>query len=101
VENLVGHGDAIQLVFEDDLKVVIPLFMTYFETLNPIVEACTSFGHGNELENESNIFGVGASFEESSRALVTGELSLFQSHQYLLLHVKILLLDGTTMKGSF
>jgi hypothetical protein len=47
--------------------------MTYFETLNPIVEACSCFGHGDELEDEGNIFGVGASFEESSQALVIGK----------------------------
>jgi hypothetical protein len=62
-----------------DLKIVVPLFMTYFETLNPIVEACTSFGHGDEHEDENNIFGVGASFEESSRALIIRELYLFRS----------------------
>jgi hypothetical protein len=47
--------------------------MTYFETLNLTIEACNSFGHGDELENEGNIFGVGASFEESFQALVIGE----------------------------
>jgi hypothetical protein len=52
--------------------------MTYFETLNPIVKACISFGHGDEGKGESNIFGVGASFEESSQTLVTGELFLFR-----------------------
>ncbi len=66
MKNLVGHGDAIQLASEYDLKVVIPLVMTYFETLNPTIEACTSFGHGDEPKDESNIFGVGASFEGSS-----------------------------------
>jgi hypothetical protein len=40
--------------------------MTCFETLNPIVEECTSFGHGDEPEDECNIFGVGTCFEESS-----------------------------------
>jgi len=39
--------------------------MTYFETLNPTIEACTFFGHGDEPKDEGNIFGVGASFEES------------------------------------
>jgi len=37
--------------------------MTYFETMNPSVEACTSISHGDELGNESNMFGVEASFE--------------------------------------
>jgi hypothetical protein len=52
--------------------------MTYFETLNPTIEACNSFGHGDELEDEGNTFGVGASFEESSQAFVTRTLSLFR-----------------------
>jgi len=52
--------------------------MTFFETLNLIVETCISFGHGDELEGEGNIFGVGASFEESSQALVTRKLYLFK-----------------------
>jgi hypothetical protein len=37
--------------------------MTYFETMNPSVEPCTSTSHGDELENESNMFRVEASFE--------------------------------------
>ncbi len=60
------------------MKVIIPFLMTYFETINPIVEACNSFGHGDEFEDEGNTFGVGTSFEESSQALVTRELSLFR-----------------------
>jgi len=65
VENLVGSGDAIQLSFEYDLKVVIPLFITCFETLNPTIETCASFGYGDEFKDEGNMFGVGAFFEES------------------------------------
>jgi len=45
---------------------VIPLLMTYFETTNPIVEACTSTSHGDELETERNMFGVEASFQQFS-----------------------------------
>jgi hypothetical protein len=52
--------------------------MTFFKTLNPIDEACISFGHGDELEDEGNIFGVRTSFEESFEALVTKKLSLFR-----------------------
>jgi hypothetical protein len=52
--------------------------MTYFETLNPNVKACIYFGHGGEPKGESNIFGVGASFEESSQIFVIGELFLFR-----------------------
>ncbi len=71
MENLVGSGDAIWLSFKYDLKVVIPLLITCFETLNPTIETCTSFGHGDEFKNEGNMYGVGASFEESFKALVT------------------------------
>jgi hypothetical protein len=35
VKNLVGHGNVIQLAFEYDLKVMIPLLMICFKTLNP------------------------------------------------------------------
>jgi hypothetical protein len=52
--------------------------MTCFETLNPIVKACISFGHGDEPKGESNIFGVRASFEKSFQTLVTGKLFLFR-----------------------
>jgi hypothetical protein len=40
--------------------------MTYFETMNPSVEACTSSNHGDELKDEGNMFGVEASFEQFS-----------------------------------
>jgi hypothetical protein len=45
--------------------------MICFETLNPIIETRAVFYHGDELEDEGNIFEVQASFEESSRTLVT------------------------------
>ncbi len=60
-----GHGDAIQLAFEYDLKVMFPFSMVCFETLNHTVEACTSTNH-DDLEEKGNMFGVGTSFEESS-----------------------------------
>jgi hypothetical protein len=53
------------------LKVGICLLITCFETLNPTIETCASFGHGHELKNEGNMYGVGASFEEFFKALVT------------------------------
>jgi hypothetical protein len=37
------------------------------------------FGHDDELEDEGNISRVRASFEESFRTLVIGELDLFKS----------------------
>jgi hypothetical protein len=66
VENLVGCGNSIQFASEYDLKVAVLLFKTCFETLDPTIETCTSIGHGDELQNEGNMFGVGASSEESS-----------------------------------
>jgi hypothetical protein len=42
-----------------------PLLMVCFETLNPTVKACTSTNH-DDLEKESNMFKVGASFEKFS-----------------------------------
>jgi len=59
-EKLEGHGNAIWPAY--DLKIMIPLFMSCFETLNLNVKACTSTNHGEELQNESNMFGVGESF---------------------------------------
>jgi hypothetical protein len=35
VKILVGHGNVIQLIFQYDLKAMIPLLMVCFETLNP------------------------------------------------------------------
>lgn len=46
------------------MKVIISFLTTYFETLNPIVEAFTFVGHGDELESEGNMFGVETSFNE-------------------------------------
>jgi len=65
VKSLVGHGDAIRLVFKYDLKVIIPLLMTCFVTLNPNVETWTYIGRRDELEDKGNMFEVGTSFEES------------------------------------
>jgi len=55
-----------------------------FEVLNPTIEACAIevvgyvVGFGDSIEKDNNIFGVGTSMEESSHALVVGELSLFK-----------------------
>jgi len=54
-----------------------------FEVLNPIVQICAIevvgfvARFGDSIEKD-NIFGVGASMEESSRALVVEEFSLFK-----------------------
>jgi hypothetical protein len=84
VENYVGRGACIWLVTEYDVNVIIPLLMTVFEVLNLIVQTCAIevvrfvVGFGDSNEKDNNIFGVGASMEESSLALVVGELSLFR-----------------------
>jgi hypothetical protein len=54
--------DAIWLAFKYDLKVIISFVITYLKTLNPIIEAFTLVGHGDELESEGNMFGVEISF---------------------------------------
>ncbi len=57
--------------------------MIMFEALNPNVQACVVevvgyvVGFGDFIEKYNNIFGVGASMEESSHVVVVGELSLF------------------------
>jgi hypothetical protein len=78
VENYVGHGACICLVAEYDANAVIPILMIMFEVLNPIVQACGAevVGFGDFIEEDNNIYCVGASMEESSHALVVGELSL-------------------------
>jgi hypothetical protein len=75
--------------------------MLCFETLNPTIESCKSTSYDDELEDEGNVFGVGASFEESFQTLVNKESTLLGGYPYPLLHVKILLFCGTTTKGSF
>jgi hypothetical protein len=76
-EKFGGHDDVIQLASEYDLKAMFPFSMVCFETLNHTIETCTSTNHDG-LEEKGNMFGVGTSFEESSRAFVIGELSLLR-----------------------
>jgi hypothetical protein len=77
---LVGCENAIQLTFKYDVKVVVPLLMVCFHWLNPIfsTSAITTINVVG-LELEKNMFGIWASIEECSRALVvSGKLSLFK-----------------------
>ncbi len=82
VENYVGSGACIHLPTVYDANAIILLLV--FEVPNLIVQICvvevvgfvTKFGDFNEKER--NIFGVGASMEKSSCALVVGELLLFK-----------------------
>jgi hypothetical protein len=81
VDDLLGHGNAIRLAIEYDAKIVIPLLMVCFEWLNPIaISASTVATIVNVVveEFEENMFGAEASIEESSCALVIGEIILFR-----------------------
>ncbi len=56
MKNLVGCAYQSSLFLSMILKLMIPLFMTVFEALNPTIEACTfTNAHGDEFENEGNI----------------------------------------------
>jgi hypothetical protein len=63
--------------------------MMVFEVLNPIVQTCASIVviSNDFIEKDNNIFVIGAFMEESSCALVVGELSLFR--RLFLLYVLI------------
>jgi len=80
VENYVGCGAYIRLVVEYDVNVVILLLMIMFEVLNATVQACALkvigfvVRFGDFIEKDNNIFGVGASMEESPHTFVVGEL---------------------------
>jgi hypothetical protein len=66
------------LASEYDVKVVIPLLMVCFGRLNLVVGiSAIAAIDVVRLELEKNMFGVGASIEESSQALVT-RISLFR-----------------------
>jgi len=65
------------------LQSIILFLVIVFEVINSIVQACVIEvvgyvdGFGDSIEEDNNIFGVGEFMEESSCALVVGELSLF------------------------
>jgi hypothetical protein len=71
VENYVGCGACICLTIEYDANAVIPLLMITFEVLNPFVHACAIevvgyvVGSRDFIQENNNIFGVGASMEKS------------------------------------
>jgi hypothetical protein len=79
----VGRGNVIHLVIEYDAKVVIPLMMIIFYVLNPIIQEFAAQVDGSYVgvaiveEEDNNILCVGASIEESSCALIVGELFIF------------------------
>ncbi len=87
VENYVGHGNIIHLVFVYDVKAIVPILMMCFHWLNPIVQECKANGPSEELnKDDNNIFDVWASIEKSTHAI--GKLSLFKRlHPYSQLHV--------------
>ncbi len=61
VKSFVGHGDVIRLLTKYDVKEVIPLLMTLFDQLNPIIEVvvapCDEPVFQIEEKN-NNMFGV-------------------------------------------
>lgn len=74
-----GTQECNPMAFKYDVKVVILLLMVYFYQLNLI--ANTFIVATIDVVRpylEKNMFGVGASIEESSQTLVTKELSLFK-----------------------
>ncbi len=84
VENYLGCVARVHFTAKHDVNVIIIFLMTMFEVLNFIVQTCVVevvgfvIGFDNSIEEETNIFGVGASMEKSSHAFVVGELSLFK-----------------------
>jgi hypothetical protein len=70
VENYVGCGPCICLVAKYDVNAIIPLLMTVFEVLNPIVQTCVVevvgfvARFGDFIKEDNNIFGVDAFIEE-------------------------------------
>ncbi len=77
-----GCGVYIPLATEYDINAMILLLMIMFEVLNLIIQACAIkfvifiVRFGDFIEKDNNIFGVGASMEESSHTFVVGELCL-------------------------
>ncbi len=81
VENLLGRQNVIQLAIEYDVKIVIPFLMVCFEWLNFIAINASATIVIVDVVGEKfdeNMFGVGASIDESSCALVTRELFMFK-----------------------
>ncbi len=73
-----------------DARIVIPLLMVCFELLNPttinvFVVAVVVDVVGEEFEE--NMFDVGASIEESSRALVIENYRCLRGFLFIHLHV--------------
>ncbi len=80
METFVGCENVIQLTTKYDKKEVMPLLLIIFYQLNSIVEAIVPPCDETYVQiekDDNNMFGVGASIEEPSKALVITELSLF------------------------
>lgn len=77
-----------------------PFFTTCFETLNPTIEACTSSSHGDEPKHEGNILGLEHLLKSFIKHLSLENYLCLGGYPYLLLHVKMLLVGGATMKGN-
>ncbi len=77
-----GCGVYVPLATKYDANAMILLLMIMFEVLNLTIQACAIkfvrfiVRFGDFIEKDNNIFGVGASMEESSHTFVVGELCL-------------------------
>jgi hypothetical protein len=85
------HMGLVFLAAKYDVNAVIPLLVIVFEVLNLIVQAYPKevvrfvVGFGDFIEEDNNIFGAGASMEESSCALVVGSYPSLKGYMYPLL----------------
>jgi hypothetical protein len=85
---LSGTQECNLMTFKYDVKGVILLLIVCFYHLNLIAYVGLAIDVvGPDLKE--NMFGVGASIEESFRTLVTKELSLFKRLLFPHLHVHI------------
>ncbi len=85
-----GHCVIILLASKYDEKVMIPPLMACFDRLNPTSQTCTIVNDVPNFQFEKkkgNMFGVGTSMEESSRALAIRIFFLLGDYISLHLHV--------------
>jgi len=90
VKNYVGAWGGNSSTFEYDVKAIFPLLLIFFNWFNPISQTCVinvDF-HNSQFEKEENsMFGVRASMEKSSHALVVGNFSFLRGYLSSHLHV--------------
>lgn len=87
VSNYVERGHAIRVVLDYNELSILPLLMIYFKWLNRALCNWASQNTSTDDVEDNNMFGVGASDEESSLALIKGKLSLFRQPKYSTSHM--------------